>query len=248
MHLIKRSLVIGFIMLALAPDSRADADFSFFVSSRNIFVLDGSISEKIGIGREIFGGGLDGSGHASRFTPYGFEFSYVGNRADLIGPQLRTRAAPFSIQPTSLSETVMGWDFQVQPGVRIGAYNYRSITFGFESGLTFRYFHSNDQDVVSSSNIAGLYLLGTAKCGDWSGEVEASPLALSFGSHGRWGTQRDSNLLRLRAERLMTESRSLSMFLEYHHIHRTFTGSQYGVSTSLFVSDLSMNLGVKYSL
>lgn len=246
MHSYKILLV--WTVVFFAPPVWADVDLSYSISSRNVYVLDGSVSEKIGMGREIFGGELKGAGRAGRVAPYGLEANYITNRSHPVAVVFKTRAAPWAIQPTPTSDSVDGWDFQIQPALRFNAFEYESIAFRFEPGLTLRYFHSSNQDVVPNSNVAGLYLLLAAQSKGWLGEIETSPLALSFGSHGRWGTQRDSNLLRVRVERAVNAFETLGVFLEYHHLHRTFTGSQYGASTSLFVSDLAMNLGVRYSL
>lgn len=253
--MLKLTTNLIYFCLLFSFSASAEWEGGFFVTQRNHFVLKAEDGTKLGLGSEVFGKRSADIGFSGRTMPYGLELMWSENGYGATGPFVRTRLAPQSIQLRSDTATVDGTDFQLQGGHSWSGPSYGQLSVGFEFGLIARQFFSHQKDRVSNSGMAGGFWGLVLKWQDWFVHTEAALLALSLGSQGKWGTHRDSNALRIRFGRNLGKGLSESsdsgsdsprwkLWAEFYHLHRTFTDTSYGISDGLFISDVSLSLGV----
>lgn len=232
--------------LAATPASAA-FELGFFVAQRNVFVLSTADSDSLGLVREITGLSTGDVGLAKRFSPYGLSADWYLRGYKMTGPLARLRLAPWAAQIRADRDRAEGWDAQAQVGHSWSGPSMGSLSMAFEFGTTLRRFVSGDESAVSSTGLAGLFWGWILTKDLWNAHAEASLLALSLGSDGRWGKHRDSNSFRLQLSRQLDEASPWRAFVEYYRLHRSFTGSEYAPPAS-FVSDVSLSLGIVRSI
>lgn len=228
--------------------AEAMVEVGIFAPQRNVFVYAAEDTTRGGLSSEILGKRSGDVGLAREFGPVGFELHWYKNAFAGNGPLARLRVAPWAVQLRAGQEMEKGWDGQLQLGHSWTAASLGSLGITFELGATFRRFMANDSNAIPLTSFAGGFWSMIANYQQWNFEVEASLLALSLGEHGKWGLHRDSNALRLRLSRSLGEQSPWRVWGEFFHVHRTFTKSEFGFSNALFVSDVTVALGLTRAL
>lgn len=235
------------LTFAFAEKSLSATEVGVFFPQRHVFVYAAEDADRGGLKSEISGVKSGSVGLAKKFGPVGLELSWYKNGHGATGPLTRVRLAPWAVQLRADQKIQSGWDGQIQVGHGWAGPDFGSLGVAFEFGATLRGFSSNDTSALSSTSLAGGFWSLIVSKNAWKYQAEASLLAFSLSSHGRWGYHRDSNTLRLRASHTF-ESTPWRAWGEFFHLHRTFTNSEVGFTRALFVSDVTFSLGVTREL
>jgi hypothetical protein len=225
-------------------ESFAARDVGIFIPQRHAFVYSAEDNDRGGLGAELSGTRSGSVGLAQKTGPVGLEFNWFKSAWGATGPLARFRIAPWAVQLRADQPIKEGWDGQMQIGHAWSGPAMGALSLAFEFGLTLRQFLANDKDPVSSTSLAGGFWGLVATYRLWNIQAESSLLAFSLSNHGRWGFHRDSSSLRLRAGRALDETQDSRVWGEFFHLHRTFTNSEVGFSRALFVSDVTLALGL----
>lgn len=241
------AILFGLALLTMSSNSRAAVEFGVFVPQRNVFVYSAEDDDKGGLPSEIAGISEGSVGLAKKLGPLGLEFNWYKSAFAGMGPLARVRLAPWDVRLRSNQDLESGFDGQIQVGHGWTGPSLGALSLGFELGALFRGFIPSDQDTISTTSLAGGFwsLIGTYK--SWTVQAEAALLAFSLSGHGKWGQQRDSNSLRIRGAHELDEERKWKVWAEFYHLHRTFTKSEFGFSRGLFVSDVTLSLGLGWT-
>jgi hypothetical protein len=123
-----------------------------------------------------------------------------------------------------------------------------ALTVATEFGAVMRAYMASQRKNIPSTSMAGAFSSLIVSRQAWSVQLELSLLAFSLGGHDAWGYHRDSNSLRIRATRKLDEAKDWKVWAEFFHLHRNFTNSDFGFSRAVFLSDVTLGLGVSKSL
>ncbi len=228
----------------ICEKSFAAIEVGIFFPQRHVFVYSAEDNDRGGLGAELSGTRSGSVGLAKKAGPVGLEMTWFKSGLGATGPQAKFRVAPWAAQLRADQPIKEGWDGQLQIGHAWSGPVMGALSLAFEFGLTLRHFLASDEDPVSSTSLAGGFWGLVANYDLWNIQAEASLLAFSLSDHGKWGHHRDSNSLRLRAGRAIDQSLDWRVWGEFFHLHRTFTNSEVGFSRALFVSDVTLALGL----
>lgn len=236
-------------LIGLSPLQVAEAawELGLGVNQRHSFAYAAEDVDRGGLGAE-FSGSRSGSVGLAKATLPSVEAHWYKSTFGGTGPLARIRMAPWSKQLRAEQDVETGWDGLIQVGHSWSGPEMGALSIATEFGAVVRAYSATQQKNIPSTSMAGAFSSLIVSRDPWSLQMELALLAFSLGGHERWGYHRDSNSLRIRAAHRWTEDNDWKVWSEFFHLHRTFTNSEFGFSRAVFLSDVTLSLGVSKSL
>jgi hypothetical protein len=181
----------------------------------------------------------------SKAVPVAGELRWSRVSYGVTGPMARVRLADRRVQLASSLPVASGPESILQLGHTWSGPSMGELSTAFEFGLATHLYFSSNTSAVPSARVGGGFWGLVVRRGEFGVHAEASLLALPIGDQGVWGRLKDANSIRVRAFYEPTSCEGLwKVFAEFFHVHQTFSTTRIPNFTTVFVSDLSVALGV----